>query len=604
MMRCPQRALWQSRVVSHICDKALESLPCGMDTDSAPSSTPYRFVVLTLMGCGLGTLVSLSALLFVECVSWLNTWLLISPRARVQVLDRELLAILTVLVPTMGGLLVGFLLHKLTREKRALGPADVILATQLRQAMPDIRSGVVSSVASVVSLGCGASVGQYGPLVYLGALQASMLDRLNLRIPNARSIAIACGVAAAISTAFNAPIAGLVFAHEVILRHYSLQAFAPTTVASASGFIVANVLFDRPPLFLVRFEGVNYAYEFALFALLGIACALLAVVFMKSVIASARMASVSRIHPVLRPSVAGLVVGVVALKLPDILGIGTELLRFATIEGAFGNLELTSLVIAKLLLTALCLGFGFAGGIFSPSLLVGILFGALCWNLLGTAGVETSGIAVYAISSMVALASAMIGAPLTAILIVFELTRNYELTIAAMVSVVFANLIVFRLAGRSLFDIQLAARGVDLSGGRDRAQMQHVRLSSLDFSGAVTVYPDESVNTAHARMISERRAEAVVVDSRQRFVGLLRLQDLDDASSCSVKEKLHSDSLVLFDDSSLWDAMNDMKGFIGESIPVLSRRDHRFLGVLSEGAIITSYMQTVHRARREENDAL
>lgn len=575
-----------------------------MDTDSAPSSTPYRFVVLTLMGCGLGTLVSLSALLFVECVSWLNTWLLISPRARVQVLDRELLAILTVLVPTMGGLFVGFLLHKLTLEKRALGPADVILAAQLRQPMPDVRSGVVSSVASVVSLGCGASVGQYGPLVYLGALQASMLDRLNLRIPNARSIAIACGVAAAISTAFNAPIAGLVFAHEVILRHYSLQAFAPTTVASASGFIVANVLFDRPPLFLVSFEGVNYAYEFALFALLGIACALLAVVFMKSVIASARLASVSRIHPVLRPAVAGLVVGVVALKLPDILGIGTELLRFATIEGAFGNLELTSLVIAKLLLTALCLGFGFAGGIFSPSLLVGILFGALCWNLLGTAGVETSGIAVYAISSMVALASAIIGAPLTAILIVFELTRNYELTIAAMVSVVFANLIVFRLAGRSLFDIQLAARGVDLSGGRDRAQMQHVRLSSLDLSEAVTVHPEESLNTAHARMISERRAEAVVVDSRHRFVGLLRLQDLDNASSCSVKEKLHSDSLVLFDDSSLWDAMNDMKGFIGESIPVLSRRDHQFLGVLSEGAIITSYMQTVHRARREENDAL
>ncbi len=575
-----------------------------MDTDSAPSSTPYRFVVLTMMGCGLGTLVSLSALLFVECVSWLNTWLLISPRARVQVLDRELLAMLTVLVPTMGGLLVGFLLHKLTLEKRALGPADVILAAQLRQPMPDVRSGVVSSVASVVSLGCGASVGQYGPLVYLGALQASMLDRLKLRIPNARSIAIACGVAAAISTAFNAPIAGLVFAHEVILRHYSLQAFAPTTVASASGFIVANVLFDRPPLFLVRFEGVNYAYEFALFALLGIACALLAVVFMKSVIASARLASVSRIHPVLRPAAAGLVVGMVALKLPDVLGIGTELLRFATIEGAFGNLELTSLVIAKLLLTALCLGFGFAGGIFSPSLLVGILFGALCWNLLGAAGVETSGIAVYAISSMVALASAMIGAPLTAILIVFELTRNYELTIAAMVSVVFANLIVFRLAGRSLFDIQLAARGVDLSGGRDRAQMQRVRLSSLDLSEAVTVRPDESVSTAHARMIGERRAEAVVVDSRHRFVGLLRLQDLDNESSCSVKEKLHSDSLVLFEDSSLWDAMNDMKGFIGESIPVLSRRDHQFLGVLSEGAIITSYMQTVHRARREENDAL
>ncbi len=286
------------------------------------------------------------------------------------------------------------------------------------------------------------------------------------------------------------------------------------------------------------------------------------------------------------------------------LGIGTELLRFATIEGAFGNLELASLVIAKLLLTALCLGFGFAGGIFSPSLLIGILFGALCWNLLGTAGIETSGIAVYAISSMVALASAVIGAPLTAILIVFELTRNYELTIAAMVSVVFANLIVFRLAGRSLFDIQLAARGVDLSGGRDRAQMQHARLAELPLLGAVTVEPEELSSVAHTRLLRERRAEAIVVDSSRRFVGLLRLQDLQVDSSRPVKDVMQSESLVLFDDSSIWDAMNDMKGFIGESIPVLARSDRRLLGVVSESAIITAYLQTVHRSRQEENDAL
>ena len=575
-----------------------------MNTNPALGSASYRFIVLTLMGCGLGTVVALSALIFVECVSWLNTVLLISPRARVQFLDAKLLAVLTVLVPTLGGLLVGLLLYKFSAEKRVLGPPDVILSAQLRKPLPDVRSGLVSSIAAILSLGCGASVGQYGPLVYLGALQASVLDRLNLRVPNARSIAIACGVAAAISTAFNAPIAGLVFAHEVILRHYSMQAFAPTTVASASGFVVANVLFERPPLFLVTFEGVNHAYEFALFALLGVACALLAVVFIKCVMGSARLAKNSRIHPALRPAAAGLVVGVVALELPDVLGIGTELLRFATIEGAFGNLELVSLVTAKLLLTALCLGFGFAGGIFSPSLLVGILFGALCWNLLGTAGIETSGIAVYAISSMVALASAVIGAPLTAILIVFELTRNYELTIAAMVSVVFANLIVFRLAGRSLFDIQLAGRGVDLSGGRERAQMQHAPLTDLPFSDAVTVGPEESSDIAHARLLSEKRAEAIVVDCQHRYVGLLRLQDLEADSSRLVKEVLLPDSLVFFDDASLWDAMNDMKGFVGESIPVLSRSDHRLLGVVSESAIITEYLQTVHRSRQEENDAL
>lgn len=575
-----------------------------MNTGPSLGNASYRFVVLTLMGCGLGTVVSLLALMFVECVSWLNTLLLISPRARVQFLDPDLLALLTVLVPALGGLLVGLLLYKLSVEKRVLGPPDVILSAQLRKPLPDARSGVVSTVAAMLSLGCGASVGQYGPLVYLGALLASVLDRLKLRIPNARSIAVACGVAAAISTAFNAPIAGLVFAHEVILRHYSLQAFAPTTVASASGFVVANVLFERPPLFLVAFDSVGHAYEFALFALLGIACALLAVAFMKCVINSSRLAVKSGLHPIIRPAIAGLVVGLVALELPDVLGIGSELLRFATIEGAFTNQELALLVVAKLLLTALCLGFGFAGGIFSPSLLVGILFGALCWNLLGSAGIATSGIAVYAISSMVALASAVIGAPLTAILIVFELTRNYELTIAAMVSVVFANLIVFRLAGRSLFDIQLAARGVDLSGGRDQALMQQTSVGELPLSDAVTVLPEESSSAAHTKLLCEKRAEAIVVDSANRFVGLLRLQDLQLESACLVKDVLRADTLVLFEDSSLWDAMNEMQGFIGEFIPVVLRSDNRLLGVVSESTIVSTYLQTVHQSRQEENDAL
>ena len=109
---------------------------------------------------------------------------------------------------------------------------------------------------------------------------------------------------------------------------------------------------------------------------------------------------------------------------------------------------------------------------------------------------------------------------------------------------------------------------------------------------------------AHAKLLREKRAEAIVVDSSHRFVGLLRLQDLPVDSSRPVKDILQSDSLVLFDDSSIWDAMNDMKGFIGESIPVLSRGNRRLLGVVSESAIITAYLQTVHRSRQEENDAL
>ena len=326
----------------------------------AEGGAVYRIVALSLMAVLVGFAVSLAAIAFVESVAWLNQILLISPRMRVQHEGNPmLLVVATLLVPTLGGVLVGAMFTWLSREHRSLGPADVVRAAQLNTRLPDFRSGMVSTLAAVLSLGAGASVGQYGPIVYLGAMVGRAATYLRIRINALPTIAIACGVAAAISTAFNAPIAGLVFAHEVILRHYSMQAFAPTTVASATGYVVANVMFDRPALFLVSFSGVGDSHEFVLFALLGIVSAGIAAIFMKMILGCAALAERTGVHATLRTGFAGLAVGVTALWLPDVLGIGTEALRFATIEGAFSSTELLVLVAAKIILTALCIGFGF-----------------------------------------------------------------------------------------------------------------------------------------------------------------------------------------------------------------------------------------------------
>ena len=298
------------------------------------SNSFYRIAVLSVLSLLVGLVTGAAALLFVDSVAWLNRLLLISPHARIQHESQPWLVVIApVLVPTLGGLIVGWLIYRVMDERRALGPPDIIRSVQLREELPTARSGLVSTLASVVSLGFGASVGQYGPLVYLGALIGSACNRLKFAVPNLKSIVIACGVSAAIATAFNAPIAGLVFAHEVILRHYSIQAFAPTTVAAASGYIVANVVFDRPPLFLVHFAGVEYGYEFALFAILGIICALLAMLFMRSVITAGSIAAHIPLHAAFKPALAGLILGITAMWIPDVLGIGQEALRFATIVG-------------------------------------------------------------------------------------------------------------------------------------------------------------------------------------------------------------------------------------------------------------------------------
>lgn len=569
----------------------------------AAGSAVYRICTMTVCALVIGLCVSLAAIAFVEAVAWLNNGLLISPRMRVQFDGSPwVITAATILVPVIGGLLVGVLLIKLSPEKRPLGPADVLQAVQLALPPPGAKAGVLSTIAAVISLGSGASVGQYGPLVYLGAMMGNVLDRLNLRIPNFAAIAMSCGVAAAISTAFNAPIAGMVFAHEVVLRHYSIQAFAPTTVAAATGYVVANVVFEREALFLVQFAGVQHGYEFVLFGLLGLLSAGVAIGFMRLTLRCAALAARSSISPVLRPACAGLAVGITALWLPDVMGVGNEALRFATIEGAFQTWELALLVIAKIALTALCIGFGFAGGVFSPALLIGILFGALCWTLVDTTGImATSGIVAYAICGMMAVTSAVIGAPLTTILIVFELTRNYDLTIAAMVAVVFSNLVSYRVYGRSLFDVQLARKGIDLSEGRDLARLSTHLVSDLLIEGFARCTLDEPASGVSRRAGPAPWREVFVLDQNARLAGVFDVRDRAGDPSIPVSSLMKPVSLVFDDTTTLSGAMRQLEGFVGDVIPVVDANSNRFLGAVTETAIIKAYLNAIHDLRREEN---
>jgi len=574
---------------------------------AAPYGGPtYRMIALSVMAVLIGTVVSLAAIGFVEMVKLLNTWLLIAPRARIQIVDPVwLVPVATVVVPATGGLIVGTMFQFLAPQKRPLGPPDAIRATQFQTALPDLRSGLVSTLAATVSLGSGASVGQYGPMVYMGAMFGGLVRRLNVRVPDFATIAISCGVAAAISTAFNAPIAGLVFAHEVVLRHYSTRAFAPTTVAASVGYIIANVVFERPPLFLVSFDGVEHSYEFGLFALCGLLAAMVAIIFMRLTLLAAKRATSLPITPALRPAIAGLTVGITALWLPDVLGVGTEALRFATIDGAFGMAELVVLVVAKIALTALCVGFGFAGGVFSPALLLGILLGALFHTALAASGlVEMSGIAVYALCGMMALASPVIGAPLTTIIIVFELTRNYDITIATMVAVVFSNLVAHRVFGRSLFDVQLARQGIDLSAGRDQARLEAIPVSIL----AVRDYPHISTESIMAEAINAlhdtRWRTGFAVDRQGRFAGLLELSPHKGNPHDPVTNALVSAPLIFDETTNVMQAMRGLRGFVGQAVPVIDSISGTLTGVVTEASIIECYLDTSHGLRQEENAPL
>ena len=567
-----------------------------------------RVANLTLLGLVIGSLVGALAVGFVEAVVWLNEQFRLTGEARESLDDRTLLTALTIGVPTAGGLLVG-LMRKMIPGQRFHGPQEVIRIAQSPAPRMPIRKSAGTTIAAVVSLGSGASAGQYGPLAHMGAWIGSWFSSI-MRSERAHGmISIACGCAAAISAAFHAPIAGLVFSREVILRHYSLRAFAPIAVASILGYVVAHIVFDREPLFRLQDVAVASPWEYLVFIVIGLTGAIVATAFMRAIAIAAIIAKKLRMPAPAKTALAGFGLGLVALQVPEVLGVGEQVLRESMAGNTFGVLDLAVIMLAKLLLTALCLGFGFAGGVFAPALVIGALYGALFG-----AGAEWlfdglhSPVAVYAVCGMVAVSGPVVGAPLTAVLIIFELTQSFELATAALASVAFANLVGFRIYGRSYFDVRLQKRGYDLRLGRDKMLAKQRAIRQLIETGFTSVRADHPIREVRRALIRDKRSEAQVVDDDGRYIGLLTLSRLTELAEdgLSLDEPAgryaDGDTLVLHADDSVWTAMSKMKNFVGESIPVID--NDRLAGVLYESTIVGAYLDVLDEIRKEEHAAL
>lgn len=567
---------------------------------TGPRSLPRRIVSILAFGLVVGITGSVFAIAVVDSIIWLGRRLVDLDAATASSVH-----VVFLLGPVLGGLVVALLL-RFKSDRRATGVADVIHGVQAREGHVTWRDGFINTVASVVGIGSGASAGQYGPLTIMGASLGASLGRWFRYDPG---LGVGCGVAAAISTAFSAPIAAILFAHEVILRHYSLRAFAPITVASSTGFFIENFLLGRPPLFEVVAERSLFAPEFLAFVAIGLGGALVAVVYMRAIIHFTAVATRSRIPAWLRPAVAGLGVGLLAQWVPEVLGLGQDVLAQTIAGYDRGMLAMALILGAKIVATALCIGFGFAGGVFSPALLIGVLTGALLGHGAGLVlGDMASGPAFYAVCGMAAVASPVIGGPLTAILIVFELTRNYELTTAVMISVVFSNVVAYRLFGRSLFDRQLALDGCDLSLGRDKLVLQRTSISAHVTTDAVIVSGEDPLATARNAMIVAKRQECYVLDELSRYLGKLRLFDIlqleqrMDLATEPAASHADTDHLSFRHHQSVWDALEEMHDFVGESIPIVDQRGY-FIGIVYESTLVTAYLRAISKIRAEEHAA-
>ncbi|MGJ8595421.1 chloride channel protein [Sulfitobacter sp.] len=375
-----------------------------------------------------------------------------------------------ILIPTFGGLVSGLILHHFTPDARARSVADVIEGAALYDGRVERRAGLASAMASMVTLGTGGSSGREGPVVHLAAVISTWVNRrINADGITGRDL-LGCAVAAAVSASFNAPIAGALFALEVVLRHFAVHAFAPIVIASVAGTVINRIEFGGVTEFKLPTTGeLQFYVELPAFLLLGLTCGLVAVVLMRAVFLADNIGNhiqaKTKLPRYFRPMVSGALLGGIALWFPHIIGVGYETTSLA-LTGELALHEVTVFAALKVLAVAITLGGRMGGGIFSPSLMVGALvglaFGLIATGILPDVSGSTS---LYALAGMGAVAAAVLGAPISTTLIVFELTGDWQTGLAVMVAVSMSTALSSNLVDRSFFLTQIERRGIHLAAG-------------------------------------------------------------------------------------------------------------------------------------------
>ncbi len=462
--------------------------------EQGPGQVQFWFIALVV-----GIAAGFAALGFRLAIGWLEAFFYQADDVALMHTSASALPWYWVMiVPVLGGLAVGLILSWFTPDGRVRAVADVIEGAALYDGRVERRAGVGSALASLITLSTGGSSGREGPVVHMAAVIATWVSgRINASGVTGRDL-LGCAVAAAVSASFNAPIAGALFALEVVLRHFAVHSFAPIAIASVAGTVINRLKFGGVSEFTLRQSGdVAFYVELPAFLILGLVSGVVAVVLIKSVFLAEdlgdKVQRVTRLPQVLRPALAGLMLGALAVFFPHIIGVGYETTSLA-LTGELLLREAIVLCALKIVAVSITMGGRMGGGMFSPALMVGALTG-LAFGLIATAvfpdvsGSQT----LYALAGMGAVAAAVLGAPISTTLIMFELTGDWQTGLAVMVSVSLSSALASRWVDMSYFLTQLERRGIRLAAGPQAWLMSTVRVASaMQKANAPGAPPEES----------------------------------------------------------------------------------------------------------------
>ncbi len=585
--------------------KVRDNLSRLLDNRRLPESLTI-FLTALLVGTGAG----LGAVVFRRLIDFFQEAFF----GRLSALISDIAPYHLLIIPALGGLIFGPLIYKFAREAKGHGVPEVMEAVALRGGRIRPRVALVKSLASALCIATGGSVGREGPIAQIGSAIGSTVGQyFNLSDERVKNL-VACGAAGGIAATFNAPIAGAIFALEIILGQLHAVYFGAVVISAVTADVIAHYFEGDLRAFSVPEYTLVSPWELLLYVVLGIVMAFASVGFSRLLYLSEDLWDEVKFPEYLKPVLGGLLLGVVGILSPKIggfprvFGVGYDSIT----KALFGEmvLKLTfGLFVLKLLATIITLGSGGSGGIFAPSLFMGAMLGEAFGQIANQIfPAVTAPPGAYALVGMSAFFTGAAHAPLTSILILFELTGNYQIILPLMLATVTSTMISRALSTESIYTLKLTRRGVHLQEGKDIDVMQTITVGEAMSTDMDVVSPDLSLGELAQEFERSHHHGFPVVDDQGFLVGIVTIQDLDRAlesgagDDSTVRDIATCQNLVIaYDDEPMWTALRSLGTRDVGRLPVVKRGTERELvGVVRRKDIIQAYNTAIiQRARHQ-----
>jgi CIC family chloride channel protein len=508
-----------------------------------------------------------------------------------------------ILIPALGGLIVGPLIYFLAPEARGPGIPEVMEAVALKGGAIRRRVVALKTLASAISIGSGGSVGREGPIVQIGAAVASWFGQLLKVPPRQLRTLVGCGSAAGIAATFNAPIAGALFAVEIVIGDFAVSQFSPIVISSVVATVVSRLFLGNHPAFLVPEYDLVSPFELVPYVGVGVAAGLVALAFIRSLIIAEDIFEAIPIPEYLRASLGGLCVGLIGLSLPQVFGVGYETINQALI-GQLPATLLGLLLVAKLAATAITIGSGGSGGIFAPSLFLGATLGGLLGGVIHQMFPEsTASSGAYALVTMGAVVAASTHAPITAIIMIFEMTQTIEIIPPLMTACVISTLVTTFLYRDSIYTQKLRRRGVELKRDEDPNVLKSLYVRDIVDRSPEVIPASTSFPGVMELIVQSDHSEFFVENGRGEFIGAIYLRQVrrllkeqEELRAIVVAGDMVEERVSVTEDDNLDVVMRIFsRGMASEIAVVDAENPRKLVGSVHEREVIGAYNQEALR---------